>query len=205
MERDVVNLQVERAEALVALARLQLSPPEQDRVIAPLQAVLADVRRPQAAGMGADAAQVASAERKAAQAEADREEKRRPYEADPLFMYLWRRGYGTGAYKASNLVRFFDRMVAQHIDFETARINFTMLMNLPERLREHAERMRGTGAANPDDALRRLVEAQRSPSLQALARQTGPGAPPEAETILRRIAEIDADLARAHQPEAANE
>ena len=33
--------------------------------------------------------------RKTEQAEADREQKGRPYRDDPLFMYLWERGYGT--------------------------------------------------------------------------------------------------------------
>jgi hypothetical protein len=200
---DDAKLQVQRAEAVIALARLRLPPPEQDRVIAPLQAALAAVRRPDAEGQGADADQVARAEQKAAQAEADRQQKRQPYEADPLFMYLWRRGYGTGAYKASNLVRFFDRKVAHLIDFETARVNFTMLMELPERLREHAERMRGSGPAGAD-AVRKLVQAQRNPALQALTRQSGAGSPPEAAALLGTIAEIDAALSR-HQPAAANE
>jgi hypothetical protein len=38
------------------------------------------------------------AEKKAAQAEADRSRKKTPYESDPLFMYLWQRKFGTSAY-----------------------------------------------------------------------------------------------------------
>jgi hypothetical protein len=40
------------------------------------------------------------AEAKTDHAENDRVEKSRPYEADPLFMYLWNRGYGTADYAA---------------------------------------------------------------------------------------------------------
>ena len=36
-------------------------------------------------------------------AEADREQKGRPYREDPLFMYLWEAGYDTKNYKANNL------------------------------------------------------------------------------------------------------
>ena len=82
------------------------------------------------------------AEKKAAQAEADREEKRKPYEADPLFMYLWKRRFGTSEYRATPLVRFLDRKVAQLVGYDGARANYFMLIELPERLRAHAERLR---------------------------------------------------------------
>ena len=52
--------------------------------------------------------------RKTEQAEADREEKGKPYRDDPLFMYLWERGYGTSAYKAGNLIAWLDGLVARH-------------------------------------------------------------------------------------------
>ncbi len=38
--------------------------------------------------------------RKTEQAEADREAKGKPYRDDPLFMYLWERGFGTKNYRA---------------------------------------------------------------------------------------------------------
>lgn len=76
---------------------------------------------------------------KADQAEADRESKRKPYEADPLFMYLWSRGFGTATYKAGNLVRYFDRMIARLVGFETARPNYALLNEIPLRLREHSD------------------------------------------------------------------
>jgi hypothetical protein len=82
----------------------------------------------------------AAAEQKAKQVEADRDAKRKPYEADPLFMYLWRAGFGTAAYAAGPFVRFFDRQVARLIGFEGARPNYAMLNEIPLRLREHANR-----------------------------------------------------------------
>lgn len=78
--------------------------------------------------------------RKTEQAETDREEKGRPYRDDPLFMYLWEAGYGTSAYRANNLIRYFDGMVAGLVGYQKARPNYAMLNEIPMRLREHAER-----------------------------------------------------------------
>jgi len=77
---------------------------------------------------------------KTQQAEADREQKGKPYRDDPLFMYLWESGYGTKDYRANNLIRYFDGLVANLIRFAKARPNYAMLNELPLRLREHAER-----------------------------------------------------------------
>ena len=89
-----------------------------------------------------------AAEAKAAQAERDLQEKRQPYESDPLFMYLWRRKFGTPEYRATGLVRFLDRKVARLIEFDEARRNYAVLIELPARLREHADRLRA-GLASP--------------------------------------------------------
>lgn len=84
---------------------------------------------------------------KTRQAEADREEKGKPYRDDPLFMYLWEAGYGTSAYKANNLVRYLDGLVAGLIAFQKARPNYAMLTDIPMRLREHAERQEANAQA----------------------------------------------------------
>ncbi|MEI2612964.1 MAG: hypothetical protein V9G20_30355 [Candidatus Promineifilaceae bacterium] len=78
--------------------------------------------------------------RKTEQAEADREQKGRPYRDDPLFMYLWERGFGTKTYRANNLVRWLDGLIAGLVGYPEARPNFAMLNEIPLRLREHAER-----------------------------------------------------------------
>src|SRR5690606_15528237 len=76
--------------------------------------------------------------RKTELAETDRDQKGQVYRDDPLFMYLWDAGYGTSGYRANNLVRYFDGMVARLVDFHKARPNFAMLNEIPLRLREHA-------------------------------------------------------------------
>ncbi|UJW84829.1 hypothetical protein [Devosia sp. SL43] len=78
--------------------------------------------------------------RKTEQAEADRDAKGKPYRDDPLFLYLWEAGYGTASYRANNLIRYLDGLVAGIVGFHKARPNFAMLNEIPLRLREHAER-----------------------------------------------------------------
>lgn len=81
------------------------------------------------------------ADKKAAQSEADRDEKGRPYREDPLFLYLWERGYLTPAYKAGNIARMLDSWVARLVRYAEARPNYAMLNEIPVRLREHADRL----------------------------------------------------------------
>jgi hypothetical protein len=81
------------------------------------------------------------AEKKAVQAEGDQNEKRRPYENDPLFMYLWNRKFGTAAYRVNPLSRFMDRLVARVVGYDKARANYALLNEIPARLREHARRI----------------------------------------------------------------
>lgn len=83
-----------------------------------------------------------AADAKAAQAEADRAAKGKPYEDDSLFMYLWSRGFGTPQCGSGFFVRFFDEKVARLIGFYAARPNYAMLKEIPLRLRAHAERCR---------------------------------------------------------------
>ncbi len=92
------------------------------------------------------------AEQKMEFAEQDRIEKGKPYEDDPLFMYLWDRGYGTSKYKAGAIARYFDGWVARLIEFEKARANCAMLIEIPKRLKAHAERRR----ARADEDTKRL-------------------------------------------------
>jgi hypothetical protein len=148
----VARLRLERSQALRELAMARLQAPERDRLLSGLDAAEEGLRRFLASeppeGIEIGPAILAKAEEKAAQAEADREEKRRPYEADPLFMYLWRRRFGTPGYQAGPLVHSLDRKVAHLIGYEEARVNYAMLMELPQRLREHAERLRTSGVTS---------------------------------------------------------
>jgi hypothetical protein len=82
-----------------------------------------------------------AADDKAKHSEADLGAKRKPYEADPLFMYLWKRKFATADYKAGNFARFFDRWVARLVGYDTARPNYMHLNEIPLRLREHAKEL----------------------------------------------------------------
>jgi hypothetical protein len=95
-------------------------------------------------------------------------------------MYLWRRGFGTSAYRAGGLTRWLDTKVARHIGFEGARANYAPLQELPERLREHADLVTGEAdaalaalaaldeAGRREDGIPALVDA-RDRAAQALA------------------------------------
>ncbi len=83
-----------------------------------------------------------AADAKADRAEADRAAKGRPYDDDPLFKYLWSRGFGTSAYRSGFFVRFIDEKIARLVGYQGARANYAMLNEIPVRLRAHEERCR---------------------------------------------------------------
>lgn len=81
------------------------------------------------------------AKAKADQVARDESAKGAPYRADPLFMYLWNRAYGSSAYQATGLIRFLDDWVASLVHYQDARANFAMLTEISQRLREHAREL----------------------------------------------------------------
>ncbi len=85
---------------------------------------------------------VRHAEHKAEQREEELENKGKPYREDKLFMYLWNRKYSLTDYKANSITRMFDRWVARIIRYPDARLNYTKLQEIPERLRGHAVEMK---------------------------------------------------------------
>lgn len=70
-------------------------------------------------------------------AQEDYVEKIKPYKGDPLFEYLWDRGYGTSAYKGASLFRVLDDWVARLCHYDVARRNYAMLCSIPEKLARH--------------------------------------------------------------------
>jgi hypothetical protein len=104
------------------------------------------------------------AQKKAAQAEADREEKGKPYRQDPLFMYLWKRRYLTPDYSGGGLTRMLDGRVARMINYADAHSNYYMLTELPLRLREHADRQERLAAQ----------EVQKLRDMEAVALEVEP-------------------------------
>lgn len=146
---EIVRLESDRARLSKDVADLQAEIDEADtRLIAELsgnadyQAHLAAVEKAEAIA--------GEAERKAELASDDKAEKGKPYEDDSLFMYLWRRGFGTPEYKGRGLVRMLDRWVARLVRYQEARPNYHMLLELPARLGEHAVRAREAAGAEAD-------------------------------------------------------
>ncbi|WP_428541343.1 hypothetical protein [Rhodopila sp.] len=113
------------------------------------------------------------AEQKAAFALTDSEVKGRPYLADPLFAYLWRRGFGTPRYRSWFPVRLIDRWVARVARFDVARRDYALLTDLPKQLAGHAERMRGVAeseAAEVTEHARRIAGLPGAHEVEALRR-----------------------------------
>ncbi len=98
------------------------------------------------------------ADAKMERAQSDMAKKAEPYQADPLFMYLWQRGFGTTAYSGGLLSRFIDGWVARLIKYEPARVNFWNLNEIPKRLSQHADRV----AELADQALRGLEAIEQN-------------------------------------------
>jgi hypothetical protein len=125
-----------------------------------------------AANDAADAV-ATEAEKKASLSEADLGAKKKPYDDDPLFIYLWQRGFGTGRYSAGNFTRMVDRMVADFVGFGQVRANYAALIDIPLRLREHAAAKRAAAnerlTALSQVERRAMVEAGIEPKERALA------------------------------------
>ncbi len=141
----------------------------------------------------------AEAEKKAANSEAELGAKKKPYDDDPLFIYLWQRGFGTRRYEGGNFARFMDRMVADFIGFSSIRPNYAALIEIPLRLREHATAQRAAAAerlvALSKIERRAMVEAGIEPKEAALAeaREQLAGADAELEARLGELTQVDAE------------
>jgi hypothetical protein len=126
------------------------------------------------------------AEAKQQQAEQDLVAKGKPYQGDRLFMYLWQRGYGTSRYAANPLIRYLDGWVARLVRFYDARPNYSMLLEIPARLKEHAQGVR-QGADQELAALKSIEEA-------AAAQDGIPAIHQRESEVEGRIREIDAEI-----------
>lgn len=86
------------------------------------------------------------AEQKLEIAREDRTKKGAAYEADPLFVYLKNRRYGTRDYRAFPLFAMGDAWVAGLIKYREARLNYDRLLEIPDRLGEHLEAVKQLAA-----------------------------------------------------------
>ena len=138
----------------------------------------------------ADAVAVSAAE-KASVAAKDRAEKRKPYDEDLLFSYLWGRKYGTEGYRANPIARLLDGWVARLVRYEQARRDYWMLKEIPKRLEQHAAACRDKA----DEALEVLTALE-----ERVAEEHGV---PEARAALAETEEeqdrIDSDIESAEQ------
>lgn len=139
VEAEIAKIAADRQSFAAALEAAE----EQRRAVENAAQVGLAARNDYAA-MRAEAEQAArvagEAEKKAKIAEDELATKRKPYEDDALFMYLWKRGYGTSAYQAGNLARLLDGWVARLVRYHDARPNYATLTDIPPRLRAHADR-----------------------------------------------------------------
>ncbi|TKT74878.1 hypothetical protein [Aquamicrobium sp. LC103] len=140
-------------------------------------------------------AKAAAAADKATQAETDRESKGKPYRDDPLFMYLWRAGYGTSEYRAGAITRYFDGKVALLLGYNGARTNYHMLNEIPLRLREHADRV----AAMVDDEIAKRSAIER----QALEAEGIAALEKELEAAEKALDTVESNLEEARNELAA--
>lgn len=110
------------------------------------------------------------ADEKASRSEEEREQKGESYRRDPLFTYLWSRGFGLPGYQAGTLARWLDGRVARLIGYADARANYARLNEIPARLREHADGRKASAEAE-FQALEVLDRAARAadgiPALEA--------------------------------------
>ncbi|MEM0984963.1 MAG: hypothetical protein AAGJ32_01840 [Pseudomonadota bacterium] len=122
-------------------------------------------------------------------AQEDRIEKGAPYEADPLFMYLWKRKFRTVDYEASPPFRFLDGWVARLCRYDRAYRNYDRLTALPGRIAGHVSRME---AAEAEAQL--ALETAEHDALQAAGAAALEAA---VETARGALADLDARIETA--------
>ncbi|AVP98073.1 hypothetical protein C7S18_13070 [Ahniella affigens] len=138
--------------------------------------------------------QAQAAEQKSQVVVADREQKRQPYEADKLFVYLWQRRYGFPEYDAAPLIRTLDGWVARLCKYDGAHRNYRMLLALAEQMAAHVAGLKQRAAslqvelkALEDQA---LAEAGFAAYQEAVA---------SAETALKHAEQELSDAEQAYQ------
>ncbi|MEO1553926.1 MAG: hypothetical protein AAFR82_08310 [Pseudomonadota bacterium] len=129
------------------------------------------------------------ADQKLAVAIDEREEKSAAYLSDPLFSYLWDRGFGTTAYKGGGLFKMFDSWVAELCKYDGARPNFARLNDITDWLDDHAQATREAA----ENAKTTLEATER----QAIEDAGIPADEDKADTLRSQVADIDAKIETA--------
>ncbi|MEP7209672.1 MAG: hypothetical protein ABI740_02445 [Alphaproteobacteria bacterium] len=127
-------------------------------------------------------------------AKGDRVDKGAPYESDPLFSYLWTRKFRTSDYHGGGLTRMLDSWVAKTCNYDAAYLNYARLVELPDRLAEHAARVK-LDEAEAESAIGRYESA-------ALAANGANALAAKLKDARDAVTKIDAELAAAEATRA---
>lgn len=71
--------------------------------------------------------------------EEDQQQKMQAYHQDVLFMHLWQAGFGSSDYKQKGLLRALDKRVARIANYDDARRNYSVLVALPQKFKDHLQ------------------------------------------------------------------
>jgi hypothetical protein len=161
-----------------------------------------------AARAAAEAAKniAANADQKASLSETDLAVKRKPYEDDPLFMYLWNKKYGQGEAGGGGLVRYLDGKVARLIGYLGARADYAMLQEIPLRLREHANEKQRDAEASQDRLKKMEREALIADGIEPIEAQaeaanaSARAAEDAVVQITKELSQIEAERQQAVGP-----
>lgn len=214
--QKIAGLAAQQAMAQAALDQSETEKHDRDEEHAQALRALDDFRHAAAERIKSDAAWQAAtaaiataeliagnADQKASTAEADLAEKGKPYESDPLFMYLWSRKHDQSEDKSGFFVRFLDRKIASLIGYRDARANYAMLREIPARLREHANAKQGdveTAKQRAADIERRALVADGVEPLEkkvAATQAAMTAAAGEVEKNTAELQRIDQERAQA--------
>jgi hypothetical protein len=150
----------------------------------------------------------ANADQKASLSEADLAQKRKPYEDDPLFMYLWNKKFGQAEALSYYFVRYFDRMVARLMDYPGARANYAMLLEIPMRLREHANAKEKDATACQDRVMmleRKTLVAAGIEPIEAQAEAGTTAVKAAADEVVKMTSELAGIEAERQKEDGAGE
>lgn len=152
--KELERLEASRAEAEADVARAVA---RHEEAAAATRARLEEdgVYRGKADALEDMNAMAARAEQKLGLAREDRAKKGAAYEADPLFRYLREREFATRDYHAFPLFAALDNWVSGLIRYRDHRLNYERLLEIPERIAEHVERLKRE-AEGAREALERL-------------------------------------------------
>ena len=190
----------ELAERLADVtARLNAVVAERDRLLLEAEQRLAqDPQHPPLAARATQAeVRLARDGARAEELSAEARDKLPPYEQSRLFQYLWRRSFGTGAYRARGFVARCDRRLAEFIGYRRAADSYRFLQTTPRLVRAEVER-REQEVAELRGRLRATelaVEAELGvPALQAQGQELGA----ERERLVEQDERLQHELRAAH-------